>query len=110
MYMLDLEKAEEQEIKSATSARSQKEHGNSRKTSTSASLTILKPLTVWTTTHCGKFLMRWKYQTSLPASCEASQEVYACRSRNSRTSHGTTNWFKIEKGIHQGSILLYLLI
>ena len=30
--------------------------GNSRKTSTSASLTTLKHLTVWITTSCGKFL------------------------------------------------------
>ena len=28
---------------------------SSRKTSTSASLTTLKPLTVWITKHCGKF-------------------------------------------------------
>ena len=35
---------------------------------TSASLTTLKPLTVWITTNCGKFFMRWKYQTTLPAS------------------------------------------
>ena len=33
--------------------------GNSRKTSTSVSLTTLKPLTVWITTNCGKFLKRW---------------------------------------------------
>ena len=31
---------------------------------TSASLTMLKPLTVWITTNCGKLLKRWKYQTS----------------------------------------------
>ena len=41
---------------------------NSRKTSTSASWTTLKPLTVWITTHCGIFLKRWEYQTTLPAS------------------------------------------
>ena len=35
---------------------------------TSASLTTLKPLTVWITTKCGKFLKRWEYQTTLPAS------------------------------------------
>ena len=40
----------------------------SRKTSTSASLTILKPLTVWITTNCGKFLKIWEYHTNLPAS------------------------------------------
>ena len=32
-----------------------------QKTSTSASLTMLKPLTMWITTSCGKFLMRWEY-------------------------------------------------
>ena len=40
--------------------------GNSRKAS--ASLTTLKPLTVWITTSCGKFFKRWEYQTTLPAS------------------------------------------
>ena len=43
-----------------------KKQGNSRKTS--ASLTMLKYLTVWITTNCGKFLKRWEYQTTLPAS------------------------------------------
>ena len=36
--------------------------------SASASLTMLKPLTVWITTNCGKFFKRWKHQTTLPAS------------------------------------------
>ena len=56
MYKLDLEKAEEPEIKLPTFAGSYKKQGNSRKTSTSASLTMLKPLIVWITTNCGKFL------------------------------------------------------
>ena len=34
-----------------------------QKTSVSALLTMPKPLTVWITTNCGKFLKRWKYQT-----------------------------------------------
>ena len=38
---------------------------NSRKTPTSASLSTLKPLTVWITTNCGKFLKRWDYLTCL---------------------------------------------
>ena len=38
--------------------------GNSRKTSTSASMTPLKPLTVWITTNGGKLLKRWEYQTT----------------------------------------------
>ena len=45
---------------------------NSRKKSTSASLTMLKPLTVWITTNCGKFLKGWEYQTTLPVSWETS--------------------------------------
>ena len=49
MYKLDLEKAKEQEIRLAISVGSQKKEGNSRKTS--ASLTVLKPLTVWITTN-----------------------------------------------------------
>ena len=65
---LDLEKAEEPEIKLPTSVGSQKKPENSRKISTSASLNMLKPLTVWITTHCGNFFMRWDYQTTLPAS------------------------------------------
>ena len=31
-----------------------------------ASLTTLKPLTVWITANCGKFLKSWEYQTMLP--------------------------------------------
>ena len=49
MFKLDLEKAEEPEIKLPTSAGSQRKQDSSRKTSTSASLTTLKPLTVWIT-------------------------------------------------------------
>ena len=39
-----------------------------QKKSISASLTMPKPLTVWITANCGKFLKRWKYQIMLPAS------------------------------------------
>ena len=49
--MIDLEKAEKPEIKLPTSVGSWKKQENSRKTSTSASLTTLKPLTVWITTN-----------------------------------------------------------
>ena len=38
------------------------------KTSISALLTMPKPLTVWITINCGKFLKRWEYQTTGPAS------------------------------------------
>ena len=42
--------------------------GNFRKTSTSVSLTMLKPLTGWIMTYCGKLLERCEYQTILPVS------------------------------------------
>ena len=50
MFELDLEKAEEPEIKLPTSVGSSKKQESSRKTSTSASLTMYKPLFVWITT------------------------------------------------------------
>ena len=49
MFKLDLEKAEESEIKLPTSAGSSKMQESSRKISTSALLTMPKPLTVWIT-------------------------------------------------------------
>ena len=75
MFKLDLEKAEEPEIKLPTSVGSSKKQESSRKTSTTALLTMWKPLTVWITTNCGKFLKRWEYQTTLPASWETCRQV-----------------------------------
>ena len=63
-----LEKAEEPEIKLPTSVGSSKKQETSRKASTSALLTIPKSLTLCITTNCGKFLKRWEYQTTQPAS------------------------------------------
>ena len=75
MVKLDLEKAEEPEIKLPTSIGSLKKQENSRKTSTSALLTTPKPLTVWITTNCGKFFKRWEYQTTWPAFWEICMQV-----------------------------------
>ena len=75
MFKLDLEKAEEPEIKLPTSVESLKKQESSRKTSTSALLITPKPLTVWITTNCGKFFKRWEYQTTLPASWETCMQV-----------------------------------
>ena len=67
MYGLDIEKTEEQEVKLPTSTGSSKKQESSRKTSTSALLTMPKALMVghnklW------KILKRWEYQTTLLAS------------------------------------------
>ena len=75
MFKLDLEKAEEPQIKLPTSIGSLKKQESSRKTSTSALLTMPKPLTVWIATNCGKFLNRWEYQTTWPASWEICMQV-----------------------------------
>ena len=65
--------AGELEIKLPTSVASSKKQENSRKISTSALLTM--PLTVWTTTNCGKFFKRWEYQTTLPAPWEICMQL-----------------------------------
>ena len=59
MFKLDLEKAEEPEIKLPISIGSLKKQENSGP----ALLIMPKPLTVWITTNCGKFFKRWDYQT-----------------------------------------------
>ena len=53
----------------------EKKKESSRKTSTSALLTMPKLLTVWITVNCGKFWKRWEYQTTWPASWETCMQV-----------------------------------
>ena len=75
MFKLDLEKAEEPEIKLLTSDCSSKKQESSRKMTTSALLTMPKPSTVWITINCGKFWKRWDYHTTWPASWETYLQV-----------------------------------
>ena len=63
-----LTKGREPEIKLPTFTGSSKKQENSKKTSISALLTMPKPLTVWIAINCGKFLERWEYQITYPAS------------------------------------------
>ena len=79
IFKLDLEKAEEPEIKLSTSTGSSKKQESYRKTPTSALLTIPKPLTVWITTNCGKVLKRWEYQPP-----DLHSDKYVCRSKRNR--------------------------
>ena len=66
MFKLDLEKAEKPEIASIhwiiEKAR------EFQKKIYFCFIDYGKTLTVWITTNCGKFLKRWKYQTTLPVS------------------------------------------
>ena len=75
MFKLDLEKAEEPEIKLPTSAGSLKKQESFRKTSIFSLLTMQKPLTVWFISICGKFFMRREYQATWPASWEICMQV-----------------------------------
>ena len=87
MYKPDLEKVEEPEIKLLTSVGSYKKQQNSRRTSTSASLTILKPLTVWVTTN-------WKVlqEMGIPDHLTCLlRNLYASQEATVRTEHGTTD-------------------
>ena len=99
MFKLVLEKAEEPEIKFPTSIGLLKKQESSRKTSTSALLTISKPLTVWITTNSGECLKRWEYQTCLLRNLCAGQEPTV------RIGHATIDWFQIGGGVCQGCIL-----
>ena len=101
MFKLDLENAEEPEIKLLTSAGSLKKQESSRKISTSTLLTMPKPLTVWTTTN-------WKILKEMGISDHLTcllRNLYAGEEVTVRTGHGTTNWLQIGKGVHQGCIL-----
>ena len=100
MYKLDLEKAEEPEVKLPSIRWIIKKQDNSRKTS--ASLTTLKPLTVWITTNCGKFLKEMGIPDHLTC---LLRNQYAGQEATVRTRHGRTDWFQIGKGVHQGCIL-----
>ena len=75
IFKLVLEKAEEPEIILPTSNGSSKKQENSRKTHTSALLTMPKPLTVWITIKCRKFWKSWEYQNTLPDSWETCMQV-----------------------------------
>ena len=72
-----------------------------KKTSISALLTMPKPLTMWIT-------INWKIvkEMGIPdhLTCLLTN-LYAGQEATVRTGHGTTDWFQIRKGVHQGCIL-----
>ena len=100
MFKLDLEKAEEPEMKLPTSAGSLKKAESSRKAPTSALLT--KPnLTVW-------IRANWKIlkEMGIPDHLICLlRNLYAGQEATVRTGHETADWFQIGKGVRQGCIL-----
>ena len=99
MFKLDLEKAEEPEVKLATSVGSSKKQESSRKKSTSALLTMPKPLTVGIKKKIGKFS---RDGNTRPLYLPPEKSVH--RSRNN--GHGTMDWFQIVKGADQDCAFL----
>ena len=101
MFKLDLEKAEEPEIKLPTSTGLSEKQESSRKTSISALLTRPKPLTVWITTN-------WKIlkEMGIPDHLTCLlRNLYAGQEAIVRTGHGTMDWFQIGKEVCQDCIL-----
>ena len=85
MFKLVLEKAEEPDIKLPTSVEPSKKQESSRKTSTSALLTMQKPLTVWITRN-------WKIlqEMGIPDHLTCLQRnLYVGQEATVRTGHGT---------------------
>ena len=93
-----LEKAEEPEIKLPTSVGSWEKRVPEKHLP--VLLTMPKPLTVWITTV--KILKEMGIPDHLTC---LLRNPYAGQESTVRTGHGTTNWFKIGKGVQQGCIL-----
>ena len=83
-------------MKLPTSAGSLKKQDSCRKTSTSALLTMPKPLIVW------KILQEMGKPDHLIC---LLRNLYAGQEATVRTGPGMMDWFQIRKGVHQGYIL-----
>ena len=97
MFKLDLEKAEEPEIKFPTSTGSSKKQESSRKASTSAKAF-----------ECVDHNKLWKIlkEMGIPDHLTCLlRNLYAGQEATVRTGHGTTDWFQIGKRVCQGCIL-----
>ena len=98
VFKLDLEKAEEPEIKLPTSVGASKKQESSRKTFKFALMTMPKPLTL-------DHNKLWKIlkEMGIPDHLTCLlRNLYAGPEETVRTGHGTTDWFQTRKGVHQG--------
>ena len=102
MFTLVLEKAEEPEIKLPTSVELSKKQESSRKTATSAVLTMPNPFDCMENNKLWKILQEMgipDHLTCLLRNLHEGQEATV------RTGHGKTDWLQIGKGVRQGCIL-----
>ena len=102
MFKLDLEKAEEPEIKLPTSAGSRKKQESFRKNIYFCFIDYAKAF------DCVDYNKLWKIlkEMGMPdhLTCPL-RNLYAGQEATVRTGHGTTDWFQIGKGVRQGCIL-----
>ena len=99
---LNLEKAEEPEIKLQTAAGSWKKQGNSRKNIYFCFIGYAKAF------DCVDHNKLWKIlkEMGIPDHLTCLlRNLYAGQEATVRTRHGKTDWFKIRKGVCQGCIL-----
>ena len=105
MFKLVLEKAEEPEIKLPTSAGSSKKQEISRKKKKKKHLFLLIDYAKAFDVDHNKL---WKILKEMgipdPQTC-LLRNLCAGREAMVRSGHGTTDWFQIGKGVHQGCIL-----
>ena len=102
MFNLDLEKAEEPEIKLPTSAGSSKKQESSRKNIYLCFIDYAKAF------DCVDHNKLWKIlkEMGIPDHLTCLlRNLYTGQETTVRTGHGTTDWFQIGKGVHQGYIL-----
>ena len=103
MFKLVLEKAEEPEIKLATSAGSSKKQESSRKNIYFCFIDYAKAF------DCVDHNKLWKILKEMGISNHLTcllRNLYADQEATVRTGHGTTQLFQIGKGVRQGCILL----
>ena len=102
MFKLDLEKAEELEIKWPTSIVSQNKQENSRKNIYFCFIDYAKAF------ECVDHNTLWKILKEMGIPDHLTRllrNLYAGQEATVRSGHGTTDWFHIEKGVRQGCIL-----
>ena len=85
-----------------TCAGSWKKQESSRKTSISALVTMPMPLTIEHPNKLWKILKEMGIPDHLTC---LLRNLFAGQEATVRTGHGTTDWFQIGKGVHQGCIL-----
>ena len=101
MFMLDLEKAEEPEIK----CQHLLDHGKSKRVPEKHLHCFIEYTKAF---YCVDHNKLWKIlqEVGIPDHLTCLlRDLYAGQEGTVRTGHGTTNWFQIQKGVRQGYIL-----